>query len=82
MPEKQETIDLRMTFKGGKLMEVQPISCEGCEYEVESLKDDLNGQRIRNIAAFAINQESPVCLYWYVYKVGGHWEKICLKWSD
>ena len=74
-----QTIDLRLYVKEGRVQAIEPL--DGKDYRVELLPD-LRGQAIREVAGVALNQESPVCLYWYVYCLNGRWQKICLKWSD
>lgn len=74
-----ETMELRLYIKEGRVHAIEPLDDK--DYKVEILPD-LKGQAIREVTGVAINQESPVCLFWFVYYNNGRWEKICVKWSD
>jgi len=76
-----ETVqELRLYFdKKGDLVKVEPINPKN--YKVERIPD-LYGEKIGGAASLMFGRSSPQCTYWYTYKMGGGYERICLIWTE
>jgi hypothetical protein len=81
-----EVMELRFFLKKGKIVWVEPIDpkdvngskATGEVYTV-SIVDDLRKEPLRGVSPVAFQQDSPACLFWWVYvDAAGNIEKVCL----
>ena len=71
--------ELRLYFnENGDLLRVEPINKE--HYKVDEITD-LRNDKITGGVAVMLGKKNPTCTYWHTYRIGGGYQRICLKWE-
>jgi hypothetical protein len=71
--------ELRLYFNGnGDLLKVEPINKE--KYKVDRITD-LRNEKITGGVAVMFGRTNPTCTYWYTYRTGSGYQRICLRWE-
>ena len=75
-----ETVfDVRLVFdKDGYLKDVVPIDSK--KHGKDRL-DSLEKERIYKASVVLFGEHNPTCTYWWTYRTGSGWVRICLNWE-